>query len=177
MTSDFVTLARVLKTQGRIGEVACEILTDFPEKFAERKRLLLFNPKRPADERREFTLESHWLHKGTVVLKFSGIDSISDAELLIGCEVQIPESERAPLDPDAYYISDLIGCELYDGDALIGTVRGVNPTSGTAPLLLVTGTDAVEYDIPFAEALLSQVDLATKRITMRLPEGLLDLNR
>ena len=99
MTSDFVTLARVFKTQGRIGEVACEILTDFPEKFAERKRLLLFNPKRPADERREFILESHWLHKGTVVLKFAGIDSITDAELLIGCEVQIPESERAPLDP------------------------------------------------------------------------------
>lgn len=177
MTSaEFLTVARVLKTQGRRGEVACELLTDFPEKFAERKCLFAFDPMRASEPRRELTLESHWLHKGLIVFKFAGVDSITDAESLLGCEIQIPESQRAELEPGAYYISDLVGCQLFNGETLVGTVRGVNPTSGTAPLLLVTGADNVEFDIPFAEPYLVSVDVAGKHITMRLPDGLLDLN-
>jgi len=84
--TDFVTIAKVVKTQGRIGEVATEIFTDFPEKFAERKKLFALLPD---DSRRELELEDAWPHKGQMVLKFVGVDSISDAELLIGSEIQI----------------------------------------------------------------------------------------
>lgn len=171
----FLTIARVAKTQGRKGEVACDLFTDFPEKFAERKRVLLWNPKSPAAARREATLEEHWFHKGRVVLKFAGIDSISDAETLIGCEVQIPESERAPLEQGAYYISDLAGCTLLDGDRPIGTIRDVNTATGGVPLLVVN-SERGELEIPFAEGYLVAVDLSAKQVRMRLPEGLLDIN-
>src|SRR5215467_11858712 len=104
---EFVAVAKVTKTQGRKGEVAAALLTDFPERFAERKRLFALDER---DRRREVQLEDHWFHKGGVVLKFAGVDSISQAEELIGCEIQIPASERAELEDDSVYISDLVGC-------------------------------------------------------------------
>src|SRR5215470_11068000 len=100
---EFVTVAKVTKTQGRIGEVAAVLLTDFPERFAERKRLYAVNYAQK-DRRREMQLEDHWFHKGGVVLKFAGVDSISQAEELIGCEIQIPASERAELAGDSVYV-------------------------------------------------------------------------
>src|SRR5260370_36666602 len=110
---DFVTIARVTKTQGRKGEVAALLLTDFPERFATRKRLYALNNAR-REQRRELELEDHWPHKGGVVLKFVGFDTINQAEALVGCEIQIPRAERAPLPDDSIYVSDLVGCVVSD---------------------------------------------------------------
>ena len=120
----WVWLARIRRTQGRKGEVFADILTDFPEKFAERKRLWLLSydgAARSAGAReadvpasREVELVGHWLHKGGVVLHFAGVDSISDAEKLAGLVVAIPRAERAGLGADEVYIGDLIGCVLVD---------------------------------------------------------------
>ena len=124
--------------------------------------------------RRELELQSSWPHKGQVVLKFAGIDSISDAESLLGCELQIPASERASLEGGSAFVSDLIGCTVFAGERAIGKVKDVRFGAGEAPLLLVVG--AKEYDIPFAEAFLRDVDLAQKQIHMLLPEGMLNVN-
>ena len=100
-----------MRPQGRHGEALAELLTDFPERFAERKRLFLLSSKsspRPID------LERHWLHQGRIVLKFAGIDSINDVETLRGLEVAIPKAERAPLEDGAIYIADLVGSTLID---------------------------------------------------------------
>src|ERR1700685_1496626 len=103
----WVWLPRIRRNQGRKGEVFADILTDFPEKFAERKRLWLLRgtappagtPRpartaRPADvldadqaddaAAREVELVAHWQHKGGIVLHFAGVDSISDAAKLAG---------------------------------------------------------------------------------------------
>src|SRR3954453_23790235 len=97
-SQEFITIARVVKTQGPHGEVAAELHTDFPEKFAERKKLFALE----ADgKRRELRLESHWLHKAFVVLKFAGVESIADAEALVGSEIQVPREQRAKIEADA----------------------------------------------------------------------------
>src|SRR5436309_10199589 len=83
----FVTVAKVIKAQGRKGEVAAMLFTGFPERFSARKRLFALNEKA---QRLQVELEDHWFHKNQVVLKFQGVDSISDAEALIGSEIQIP---------------------------------------------------------------------------------------
>lgn len=168
----FVTLAHVSKTQGRIGEVACVLHTDFPQKFAERKTVLLFDPR--SGTRTPTNIENHWFHKGLVILKFAGVDSITAGERLIGMQVQIPEAERAPLAAGAYYISDLIGCVLFDKDLRLGTIRAVNIESPSAPLLIVAVDP--ELEVPFAEAYLNSIDLAAKEVRMALPPGLLDIN-
>lgn len=169
---DFVTVARISKTQGRKGEVAAVLLTDFPELFASRKQL--FARAARGQERRQLSLEAHWFHKGQVVFKFVGIDSIDTAEALIGCEIQVPRTERAALKSDTVYVSDLVGCAVYSSGNLLGTIEDVQFGAGEAPLLVVKGEK--EYLVPFAGEYLEKVLLEQKRVEMKLPEGMLDLD-
>jgi 16S rRNA processing protein RimM len=151
--------------------VAAELHTDFPERFEE---LGHFYALAEAGGRRELKLQASWPHKGQIVLKFEGVESISDAEALVGCEVQIAASSRAKLEPGSAYVSDLVGCVVFDGDHQIGRVQDVQFGAGEAPLLIVKGVK--EYDIPFADAFLSKVELGRKEIHMLLPEGMLEVN-
>ncbi len=172
MTSEFITLARVLKTQGRHGEVAVEVHSDVPNRFRERMHLWsLAEDGSP----RELEIEDLWPHKGQLILKFVGIDSISKAEELAGCELQVPGEQRAQLEPGWNYLSDLIGCTVFDGDRELGNIGEVRFGAGEAPLLVVKA-GSKEYEIPYAEAYLQQVDLSHKQIRMSLPEGLLEVN-
>jgi 16S rRNA processing protein RimM len=125
--------------------------------------------------RRELKVEELWPHKGHLVVKFAGVDSISDAEALLGSELQVPEVERAKLEPGWTYVSDLVGCVVFDGDREIGPVHDVQFGAGEAPLLVVE-TGSTEYEIPFAEAYLISADLAHKKICMKLPDGMLEVN-
>lgn len=161
----------MVKTQGRRGEVAAELHTDFPERFEQRRRLCALDVH---GNRRELQLEEFWPHKGQLVLKFAGIDSISEAEALVGCELQIPGRERAELDGQTAYVSDLIGCVVWDGERQIGVVKNVDFGAGEAPLLMVKGS--TEFEIPYAEAFLKSVDPRRKEIHMLLPEGMLEIN-
>lgn len=169
--ADFITIARVVKTQGRHGEVAAELHTDFPEKFAERKRLFALDA---SGSRRELQLEEHWLHKSYVVLKFAGVESISEAEALVGCEIQVPREQRVELDAGAY-VSDLIGCEVFDQGRAIGSVKDVQFGAGEAPLLVVN-EGSKEILIPFAQEFIVGIDVQGKRIEMKLPVGMLQID-
>ena len=132
--------------------------------------------KTQTDERREVQVESLWPHKEWLVLKFHGIESISDAEPLVGAELQLPSSKRAQLEPGWTYLSDLVGCKVFDGEREIGPIEDVTFGAGEAPLLVVKSGAKLPYEIPFAQAYLEKVDLERKQIRMRLPEGLLDVN-
>jgi 16S rRNA processing protein RimM len=169
---EFITIAKVVKTQGRIGEVATELFTDFPEKFAERKKLFALLPD---DMRRELELEDSWSHKDHMVLKFTGVDSISDAENLIGSEIQIRKQDRATLEEDAVWISDLIGSVVTDSGKELGKIKDVQFGFGEAPMLIV-GAGNKELMVPFAEEFIANQDLEAKRLDMKLPEGLLDVD-
>jgi 16S rRNA processing protein RimM len=164
----------VIKTQGRRGEVAVESHSDVPDRFHPEMKLWALAKDAL---RREVLVEELWPHKQFLVLKFQGIDTISDAETLIGAELQLPLSERAELEEGWTYLSDLIGCTLFDADREIGKIQDVRFGAGEAPLLVVrSGTTKFEYEIPFAEAYLVNVDPAEKKIRMKLPEGLLEVN-
>jgi 16S rRNA processing protein RimM len=194
----WVWLARIRRAQGRKGEVFAEILTDFPEKFAERRQLWLLSesasaapPQHAQGSRsaprpsslpslRKVELKNHWLHKGGIVLHFAGVDSITEAEQLAGLVVAIPLSERVPLAEDEVYISDLIGCTLVDtarpdAPVAVGQIEDVERAVGAAPMLIVQGASG-EVLIPFAKIYLRKLDLDARRLEMALPEGLTDLN-
>jgi 16S rRNA processing protein RimM len=169
-----------VKPQGRRGEVAADLHTDFPELFETRRHLFALAPN---GTRRDLELQEHWGHKGRVILKFAGVDDISDAETLVGHEIQISRDERASLDPGAIYVSDLQGCAIVvvetKGEHVIGRVADVMFGAGEAPLLVVReNADATgkEYLIPFAEEYVVSTDLPGKRIVLDLPEGMLELD-
>lgn len=172
-SGEWITLAVVIKTQGRRGEVAVELHTDVPDRFRQDMRLWAL---RKDGERREVTVENFWPHKSFLVLKFRGIETISDAEPLIGAELQLPSSERARLEPGWTYLSDLIGCTVFDGSREIGEIEDVHFGAGEAPLLVVRSGTKLPYEIPYAEAYLEKLNLEGKQVRMKLPEGLLDVN-
>jgi len=191
--AEFITLARVVKTQGRRGEVAAEVHSDVPERFAAGMKLFALqsaggarppSAQETSAERVCLVIEDLWPHKGLLVLKFSGVDSISDAEALIGSELQVPRSERAQLEQGWTYVSDLIGCTVFDlssgASREIGRIEDVQFGAGEAPLLIVAsscdGGEFTKYDVPFAQAYLDGVNLARKEVRMRLPEGMLEIN-
>ena len=190
----WVWLARIRRPQGRKGEVFAELLTDFPEKFAERRRLWLVDedvaeesthpkqtsPRPGSPLPREVQLQAHWLHKGGVVLHFSDVESISDAEMLTGLVVALPRGDRVALPEDEVYIADLVGCMLVnvahaDTPEVVGTIENVERGVGPVPLLMVRSA-AAEVLIPFAKSYLRKLDLDAKRLEMALPEGLANLN-
>jgi len=170
--SEFITLARVVKAQGRRGEVAVELHTDVPDRLHQGLRLSALAED---GSRRELQIEDAWPHKDFLVLKFAGVESISEAETLAGCELQVPRNERAQLDEGVAYVSDLVGCTLADRGKDVGVVSDVRFGAGEAPLLVV-GSGKSELEVPFAQAFLVKIDLEAKRIEMNLPEGLLEVN-
>lgn len=157
-----IAIAHLLRARGNKGELAAEPLSDRRERFAQLSRVFAGD--------RELTVENTWWHGDRLIFKFAGIDSISDAETLGGLDVTIPASERIALEEGEYFLSDLVGCDLYDGGELVGRIDGWRELPGQ--ILLTAG----DLEIPFRRELLHSIDVAARRIDARLPEGLKDLN-
>ncbi len=176
-----VTVARILRPHGLRGEVAAEILTDFPERLPRLSSAYLWDGRSAP---RETAIRSCWLSQargGQAIFHFEGMNSIADAEKLVALQVQIPFAQRIVLPAGHYYITDLIGCEVWErGGARLGSVRDVQLTGedtlGT-PLLIVDTPPRGELLIPLAQEICQRVDTAARRIEVVLPEGLFELNR
>jgi 16S rRNA processing protein RimM len=162
----WVTIALLGKTRGNRGELTAIALSDKPERFEALTEVYLFG----SGERRQ--VETTWFHNGALIFKFRGIDSISDAQPLTGCEVRVPMAERARLDPGEYFQSELIGCEVFDRQSgeRIGRVTDWEDGGGSG-LLVVDG----HLMIPFARAICLEIDPDARRIAVELPPGLKDL--
>lgn len=124
------------------------------------------------DARIEFYRRQH----GRLILKLEGIDSISDAERLVGAELGVLERQLPPVEDGRYYTFQLKGCEVLETDGhLLGVVTDVLDSGGTH--ILEVASAEGEILIPFAQAYLRKVDLGQRRIEVVLPEGLADLNK
>jgi len=167
---DLVTIAKLVKPRGLRGEIVSEVLTDFPERFDDLKRVAIVHPN---GETAEIEIEKFWFQKERIVLKFVGYDSIEAAETLRGSEICVAEAEAVELEDDEFFDWELIDCavETADGER-IGTVREVMRTGGTE--ILVVAGEAKEYLIPFAETICTSVDVEKKLIKLDAPQGLLD---
>ena len=166
----WITVALLGKPRGNRGEVTALTFSSKPERFESLREVYLEGGSANGPR----VVESTWFHGGTLVFKFQGIDSISDAERLAGSEVRIPASQRALLEPGEFFQSDLVGCQVVDrrsGEPL-GRVLGWDD-SGGAGLLVVEG----DLLIPFARSICVEIDLQARRIAVELPEGLKELNR
>jgi 16S rRNA processing protein RimM len=174
-----VTVARVVRPHGVRGEVAAEILTDFPERLTRLASVELWDGRSAP---RRIGVRKCWLSHsrgGQAIFHFAACDSVDDAKKLVGLEVQVSLADRVKLPAGSYYMDDLVGCEVRErGGAEIGRVRDVvingEDVAGT-PLLVVDSAHG-EILIPLAQEICVNVDTAARRIDVVLPEGLLDLN-
>jgi 16S rRNA processing protein RimM len=193
----WLAVAHILRPRGNKGEVAAELLTDFPQRLTELREVFVGDLAK--GEPRRVELVACWLsqnHLGQAVFHFAGCASISEAEKFRGLDVLLPFEQRVVLPAGQYFISDLIGCSVFEcrdgftsampsspcslGSAptLLGNVMDVQFTgenvSGT-PLLAVATREG-ELLIPLAEDICSRIDVVARRIEVVLPEGLRELN-
>jgi 16S rRNA processing protein RimM len=170
---ELVAVARVAKPRGLKGEVACDLLTDFPERFDWLEEVIAVFP---GGRRERLKLEGHWLHGGRVILKLGGFDSPEASAALAGCELAVPESEAVELEEGEFYDWQLEGCrvETVEG-AQVGSVREVLHTGGAAPVLVILNEAGRENLVPLAESICVEVDVGAKLIRVDAPEGLLEL--
>jgi 16S rRNA processing protein RimM len=168
---ELIAVARVAKTRGVRGEVAAQLLTDFPERFRDLEELIAVTP---AGERRTLAIEESWLHGGRVILKFAGYDTPEDARELVGYELTVPESEAVELEEGEFFDWQLVGCrvEMMEGRAL-GAVAEVMHY-GAAPVLVVKDDGEREHLIPLAESICVEINVERKLIRVDPPEGLIE---
>ena len=176
VSGDWVAIGVVARVRGNRGELLAIPLAGNPERFEGLERVWLFGSSPGFVHGSRFEIESVWLHDGKPVLKFRGIDSISAAEPLAGCEIRLPFAERAPLEVGEFYQADLIGCAVVERSGQrLGEVAKVREYGG--PTLLEVQTEAGgELLIPFARAICVEIDPAARRIVVELPDGLKELN-
>ncbi len=173
--TELITIARIARPQGVRGEVIGDLLTDYPERFAQRKQVWLGKTETSA---RLVELEYARMHQRRIVLKFKGYDSRNDVEALREMRVMVERDTLVELPADEFFHFDLIGCAIItrDGETL-GTVSAVQDF-GAAPLLIVkqiVKQAERELMIPLTDSICVEIDTAQKRIVVELPEGLLDL--
>lgn len=195
-TQRWVIVARILRPRGNKGEVAAELLTDFPQRLTQLKEVFL--GATGSSEPRLVALKSCWLsqnHKGQAVFHFEGINSISAAEKLRGLDVLLPFDKRVALSAGQYFVDELIGCTVFETPAKPSVVSSSPCSLATAPFLLgvvqdvqftgegVAGTPLLavhshtgELLIPLAEDICTRIDIKARRIDVVLPDGLRDLN-
>jgi 16S rRNA processing protein RimM len=197
----WVAIARILRTRGNKGEVAAELLTDFPQRLAQVREVYLVTGATSdggEGEPRRIGLSSFWMdqnHPGQGVFQFEGCASISDAEKFRGMDVLLPIEQRVSLPAGHYFVSDLIGCSVFESPARPAALSSSPCSMETAPALFgvvtdvqftgesVAGTPFLTVDthqgevlIPLAQDICERIDTAARRIDVVLPDGLRDLN-
>jgi 16S rRNA processing protein RimM len=162
-----VVIARLTRPRGIKGELCGIALTDHPERYQSLTVVQIAGTS--------YDVERVWYHKNQPIFKFRGIDSINSAEPLGGHDVCVPASERFVLSDEEHYFADLVGCRVVDARSgvPIGVVTGWEELGGPVVLELDDGRVLV----PYAKAILPEIDLQAREIRANLPDGLLELNR
>lgn len=173
--SERIAVGVVRKAHGVRGEASVEPWTDSVERFEELETVTLVSPDE--SESREIAIESMRPHGERALIKFAGIDTPEDVQLLQNWTVEIPIDQARALDEDEYFLHDLAGLRLVDSE---GRDRGtvLEAFEGGGGILLdVKRPDGKRFELPFAASICTSVDLEAKTITVDLPEGIDDLER
>jgi 16S rRNA processing protein RimM len=196
-TPRWVLVARILRSRGNKGEVAAELLTDFPERLTRLQEVFVGHAEGKVEPCR-MALKSCWLsqnHRGQAVFHFEGVDSITEAEKFRGLEILLPFEQRVVLPAGKYFVSDLIGCSVFENPSSAPVVSSSPCSLAEAPSLLgkvrdvqfpgeeISGTPLLEVEtsrgeilIPLAVDICTKIDTVARRIDVVLPEGLRELN-
>jgi 16S rRNA processing protein RimM len=174
LSSDWVILAEIVRARGNKGEVAVNDLTTGPDRFNELGSVTLLGPDDAV--KREIEIEEAWEHNGFTILKFKGIDSISEAEALRGLRAAIRPDRRRPLEPGEFFFGDLVDCQVVDAkniEVVYGRVAAVHDQVGAQGLLELE--DGML--IPFVKDICVGIKPEEGRIEVNLPDGLVELFR
>jgi 16S rRNA processing protein RimM len=169
-----IAIGIIRKPHGVRGEASVEPWTDSVDRFDEVGEVTLVSPDE--SESRQVRIESVRSHAGRALVKLEGLDTPEAVDLVRGWTLEIPAEDARKLDPDEYFLHDLVGLTLVDA---AGRERGVVTAleeGGGGILLNVKRPDGRRFDLPFAADLCTEIDLANRRIIVSIPAGLDDLD-
>ena len=171
---DAILIGVVARTHGNRGEVIVNAESDFPEeRFRDGAQLMT---RRKDGTPATLEVATMRMHQGRPVILFKGVASMNDAELLAGQELRVADDAGSAerLRAGEYYHRDLIGCAVVtESGESIGEVTAIDGDRSATRLVVRSRRN--ELLIPLVDAICT-VDVKGKRITVRPPEGLLELN-
>ncbi len=164
-----LTIGEIVAPFSRFGEVKVRLDTDFPERF---KGLKQVSVRSKSGDARIMDVETCRFHKGQVLMKLRGVESINDAETLRNAIVQVRDDQTMTLPANEFYIHDLIGCAVVtDEGRALGELTAV--LTGPANDVYIIGSGKNELLLPAIRDVIQTVDVAARRITVTLTPGLL----
>ncbi|MBC7528573.1 MAG: 16S rRNA processing protein RimM [Chthonomonadaceae bacterium] len=153
----------------RFGEVKVNLLTDFPERFERLKQVSI---RSSYGDTRLMPVQTARLHKGQILLKLKGVETMNDAENLRGYIVSVRQSDAVPLASNEFYIHDLLGCEVVTEDGqTLGKITNI--LSNPANDIYVVGAGKDEILLPAVRDVIKSVDIAARRVVATPTPGLL----
>jgi len=164
-------LGEILRPHGVRGEVRLRLLTDYPERIAKLKTVLL--GKDPNGAVTPYGVQSMRMNPPYGLLKLNGVDDRNLADRLRNLLVMVALENAVPLEEGEFYLYELIGLDVQteSGEAL-GTLTEVLET-GANDVYVVNSPRYGEVLIPVLPETILETNIAAKRMTVRLPDGLL----
>ncbi len=168
----YLAVGMVAGVHGIRGEIKVELHTDFPDRFAPGTTLRL------GETLEEIEITAARPHTAALLVKLRGVDTRSQADALRGAWFFIPEADAAELDEGTYWIHDIIGLAVEADDGRhLGRLCDVLVTGANDVYVVRTvpgvnrGQDLL---LPAIAQVVQEVDLARRRMVVRVPDGLMD---
>lgn len=166
----YIKIGQIINTHGHKGEVKIFPLTDEPKRFLDLEHAYI---KGNDDQYTEYRISRARLHQNMAILQFIEVADMNSAEQLKGHYLELPQDELRPLPEGHYYIFQIVGLAVYEGEQLLGRV--VDVIKSPASDLYLTDTSAgKKFYIPAVKEIVQKIDLAAGRIEVKLPPGLMD---
>lgn len=184
--TDKIVIGKIMKARGLDGSFAVLPLTDNLERFNLLETVSLDEDQGNKSLARTGAAEH--LHKEVQIdkvtiagnklfLKLVGVSSREAAEALRGLLLTIDKDQAVKLPEDRWFISDLLGCQVFDtvqGD--LGSVTDVL-SNGPQDSLQISQAGQADLYFPLIKKCLIKVDIANKKIEVALPDGLYEIYR
>jgi len=169
LSDEFITIGKVVSTQGNKGEVNILPLTDSTDRFKNLVTVFLRNNNSQTTS----NIEKIRIKEDTVILKLKDIENIEEAKMIVGSFLEVERKNAVKLPKDTYFIFEIIGLEVYtENNIFLGKVENVIST-GSNDVYIVKGKNKKELFIPAIREVVKNVNLEKKRITINIVDGLI----
>ena len=166
---EYFEIGQISNTHGLKGEMKVRPFTEKNEDYAKLENILVdFN-----GTLKGYTVESVRYQKDVVLIKLKGVDDIEEAEKLKGHYIKIPRDSAKKINEDEYFIADLLGCEVYQDETLLGVLDDVF-TAGGSDVYVVKRKGKQDLLLPAISSVIKKVDVVNQKVFVEVPRGLED---
>lgn len=166
----YIKIGQIVNTHGCKGEIKIYPLTDDINRFGDLKHVFI----RSDEGYREYGVNHARVYKNMVILSLCEITDMNDAEKLSGTYLELPVNELIVLPPGHYYIFELVGMSVYEGDVLLGKLIDVLRTGSNDVYVVRAAHSKKKILIPALKEVVKSIDTASGRMEVILPQGLLN---